>query len=53
MRGVNVDPRCAAANALIRSSLPGIASAVSVMLLGASTLLIVPFFARRTDRDDR
>lgn len=34
-------------NALIRSSLPGVAAAVSVMLLAASALLIVPFFTRR------
>ena len=34
-------------NALIRSSLPGIASAVSVMLFLVSLLLIVPFFAMR------
>jgi ABC-type sugar transport system permease subunit len=34
-------------NALIRSSLPGIASAVSVMLFLVSLLLIVPLFAIR------
>jgi ABC-type sugar transport system permease subunit len=34
-------------NALIRSSLPGIASAVSVMLFLVSLLLIVPLFAMR------
>ena len=34
-------------NALIRTSLPGIASAVSVMLFVVSVLLIVPLFAVR------
>ena len=34
-------------NALIRTSLPGIASAVSVMLFVVSILLIVPLFAAR------
>ncbi|HKP23383.1 MAG TPA: sugar ABC transporter permease [Dongiaceae bacterium] len=34
-------------NALIRTSLPGIASAVSVMLFVVSLLLIVPLFAAR------
>ena len=34
-------------NALIRTSLPGIASAVSVLLLGVSLLLIFPLFAAR------
>jgi ABC-type sugar transport system permease subunit len=34
-------------NALIRSSLPGIASAVSVLLFLVSLLLIVPLFAAR------
>ncbi len=34
-------------NALIRTSLPGIASAVSVMLFLVSLLLIVPLFAVR------
>ena len=34
-------------NALIRTSLPGIASAVSVMLFAVSLLLIVPLFAAR------
>ncbi len=34
-------------NALIRTSLPGIASAVSVMLFLVSLLLIVPLFAMR------
>lgn len=41
-------------NALIRSSLPGIASAVSVMLFLVSLLLIVPLFAvrRRANEED-
>ena len=40
-------------NALIRTSLPGIASAVSVMLLVVSILLIFPLFAaRRRARED-
>ena len=37
-------------NALIRTSLPGIASAVSVMLFLVSLLLIVPLFARAPAR---
>ncbi len=41
-------------NALIRTSLPGIASAVSVMLFLVSLLLIVPLFAvrRRASEED-
>jgi ABC-type sugar transport system permease subunit len=41
-------------NALIRTSLPGIASAVSVMLFLVSLLLIVPLFAvrRRANEED-
>ena len=39
-------------NALIRTSLPGIASAVSVMLFLVSVLLIVPLFAMRRRAHD-
>jgi len=39
-------------NALIRTSLPGIASAVSVMLFLVSLLLIVPLFAMRRRAHD-
>jgi ABC-type sugar transport system permease subunit len=39
-------------NALIRMSLPGVASAVSVMLFLVSLVLIVPLFLRRRRADE-
>jgi ABC-type sugar transport system permease subunit len=40
-------------NALIRTSLPGIASAVSAMLFLVSLLLIVPLFAVRRQANEQ